>query len=41
MLGIVVSANPSKARDLLAYLATLLAGAEKEIGGEGRLVESV
>ena len=27
--GIVVSAHPSKARDLLAYLATLLAGAEK------------
>ncbi len=27
--GIVVSAHPDKARDLLAYLATLLAGAEK------------
>ena len=27
--GIVVSAHPSKARDLLAYLATLLAGTEK------------
>ena len=27
--GIVVSAHPSKARDLLAYLATLLVGAEK------------
>ena len=32
--GIVVSASPDKARDLLAYLATLLAGAEKAIGGE-------
>ncbi len=27
--GIVVSTHPGKARDLLAYLATLLAGAEK------------
>ena len=27
--GIVVSAHPDKARDLLAYLATLLAGAER------------
>ena len=27
--GIVVTSHPSKARDLLAYLATLLAGAEK------------
>jgi len=27
--SIVISAHPSKARDLLAYLATLLAGAEK------------
>jgi len=32
-VGIVVKAHSSKARDLLAYLVTLLAGARKVIGG--------